>query len=25
MPDLGFRYVDTIYNDDWVQRHYGKS
>jgi cysteine synthase A len=22
-PDLGERYVDTIYNNDWVQHHFG--
>ncbi|MEP2783236.1 MAG: 2,3-diaminopropionate biosynthesis protein SbnA [Pseudoruegeria sp.] len=22
-PDRGDKYVDTIYNDDWVQQHYG--
>ena len=23
-PDLGERYVDTIYNEDWVNEHFGK-
>ncbi len=23
MPDLGFKYLDTIYNDDWIHRYYG--
>jgi cysteine synthase len=23
-PDLGERYVETIYADDWVQQHYGE-
>jgi N-(2-amino-2-carboxyethyl)-L-glutamate synthase len=23
MPDLGFKYIDTIYNDAWVENHYG--
>jgi hypothetical protein len=22
-PDLGERYVDTIYNNEWVQEHFG--
>ena len=24
-PDLGERYVDTIYNNEWVQTHFGNS
>jgi cysteine synthase A len=24
-PDLGERYLDTIYNPDWVQAHYGEA
>ena len=23
MPDLGSKYLDTIYSDQWVERHYG--
>lgn len=23
-PDLGERYIDTVYNDVWVERHYGR-
>jgi 2,3-diaminopropionate biosynthesis protein SbnA len=23
MPDLGSKYLDTIYSDEWVERHYG--
>ena len=24
-PDLGERYVDTIYNNEWVNDHFGNS
>lgn len=25
LPDRGERYLDTIYSDDWVRRHFGDS
>jgi N-(2-amino-2-carboxyethyl)-L-glutamate synthase len=23
MPDRGERYIDTLFSDDWVRRHFG--
>ena len=25
LPDRGERYLDTVFNDDWVREHFGKA